>query len=76
VYIPARKGIGATRGSWWIAISTIVAIVAAVVVVLVLVDSGVLARGWAYACIPVAIFVAALARVLTVFKAASEDKRS
>jgi len=52
----------------------IFAIVAAVIVVLILVDQGELSRGWAYAVIPVAIIAAALTRVLTIFKAASESK--
>lgn len=53
----------------------IFAIVAAVMVVLVLVDQGELSKGWAYVVIPIAIIAAALTRVLTIFKAASESKR-
>ena len=67
--------LGTTRGSWWIAMLVIFAIVAAVIVVLVLVDQGELSKGWAYAVIPIAIIAAALSRVLTMFKAAAESKR-
>lgn len=52
----------------------IFAIVVAVIVVLVLVDQGQLPQAWAYVAIPIAITAAALTRVLTIFKAASESK--
>ena len=71
----SSSDLGTTRGSWWIAMAVIFAIVAAVLVVLVLVDRGELSKGWAYAVVPIAIIVAALSRVLTIFKAASESKR-
>lgn len=76
VSIPARNTVGATRGRWWIAITVIVVPVLAVAVVLVLVDAGVLGRPWAYACLPIALFAAAAARLVTVFKAAAEDKQT
>jgi len=66
--------LGTTRGSWWIAMSVIAAVVIAVIVVLVLVDQGELSKGWAYAVVPVAIVAAASTRVLTIFKAAAESK--
>jgi hypothetical protein len=71
---PAADKLGATRGSWWIAMLVIVAAVIGVIVVLVLVDRGSLDRGWAYACLPIAIIAAAASRVLTIFKASAEDK--
>lgn len=55
--------------------AVIFAIVAAVIVVLVLVDQGELSKGWAYAVVPIAIIAAASTRVLTIFKAASESKQ-
>ena len=67
--------LGTTRGSWWIAMAVIFAIVAGVLVVLVLVDQGELSKGWAYAVVPIAIIAAASTRVLTIFKAAAESKR-
>ena len=67
--------LGTTRGNWWIAMAVIFAIVAAVLVVLVLVDQGELSKCWAYAVIPIAIIAAASTRVLTIFKAAAESKR-
>jgi hypothetical protein len=71
----SSNDLGTTRGSWWIAMAVIFATVAAVIVVLVLVDQGELSKGWAYAVIPIAIIAAALSRVLTLFKAAAESKR-
>jgi hypothetical protein len=71
---PTTKKLGATQGSWWKSMVVIGAAVAAVLVVLVLVDTGHLSRGWAYACLPIAIVAAAASRVLTTFKAAGEDK--
>jgi hypothetical protein len=71
----SSKDLGTTRGSWWIAMSVILAAVVAVLVVLILVDQDVLSQGWAYAVIPVAIIAAASTRVLTMFKAAAESKR-
>ena len=67
--------LGTTRGSWWIAMAVIFAVIAAVIVVLVLVDRGELSKGWAYAVIPIAVIAAASTRVLTIFKAAAESKR-
>lgn len=74
VSLPAQKKLGATRGSWLVAMAVIGLVVLVVVVVLILVDSGRLDRGWAYACLPFAIVAAALSRVLTIFKASAEDK--
>jgi Sec-independent protein secretion pathway component TatC len=71
----SSEDLGTTRGSWWIAMAVIFAIVVAVLVVLVLVDRGELSKGWAYAVVPVAIIAAASTRVLTIFKAAAESKR-
>lgn len=62
------------RGSWRFAMLAIIVAVAAAFVVLLLVNQGHLDRGWAYAVIPVAIVGAAASRVLTIFKAAAEDK--
>lgn len=72
---PTDRSLGATRGKWWIAMVVIVIAVAAVIVVLALVNSGELSRSWAYAVLPIAIIAAAASRVLTIFKAAAEDKR-
>lgn len=72
---PLRGRTGMGRGSWRFAMLAIVVAVAAAFIVLLLVDQGHLDRGWAYAVIPVAIVGAAAARVLTIFKAAAEDKR-
>ncbi|MEV7396619.1 hypothetical protein [Aeromicrobium sp. NPDC092404] len=72
----SSQDLGTTRGSWWIAMLTIFVTVAAVIVVLVLVDQGTLSKGWAYAVLPIAIIAAALSRVLTIFKAAAESKRN
>jgi heme/copper-type cytochrome/quinol oxidase subunit 4 len=74
VSIPATDKLGATRGSWWKSMVVIALAVAFVVVVLVLVETDHLSRGWAYACLPIAIVAAAASRVLTIFKAAAEDK--
>lgn len=71
---PMRHSLGAGRGSWRYAIGIIALTVIAVVVVLVLVETDHLSRGWAYAVLPVAIIAAAAARVLTIFKAGAEDK--
>ena len=73
---PMKHDLGARRGSWWVAMLVIGVAVAAVVVILVLVSGGHLARGWAYVALPVAIVAAALSRVLTIFKAAAEDKET
>lgn len=71
---PMKHDLGTTRGSWKFAIGVIVVAVAAVIVVLVLVDGGHLSDGWAYAVLPIAIVAAALSRVLTIFKASAEDR--
>lgn len=71
---PMKHELGATHGSWRYAMGVIVVAVVAVVVVLALVSSGHLARGWAYAVLPVAIIAAAASRVLTIFKASAEDR--
>lgn len=71
---PRRHGLGATRGSWKYAMGVIVLVVAAAVVVLALVGTGHLSRGWAYVVLPIAIVAAAASRVLTIFKAAAEDR--
>lgn len=73
---PLRGRTGVGRGAWRFAIGAIVLVVAAVFVVLLLVNQGTLDRGWAYLVIPVAIVAAAASRVLTIFKAAGEDKKS
>lgn len=70
------RDFGATRGSWWIAMLVIFVAVAAVIVVLVLVDAGELSKSWAYVCLPIAIVAAALSRVLTIFKAKAEDTKN
>lgn len=70
------RKLGAFRGSWWIAMTVIVIAVIGVVVVLALVNAGELSKSWAYACLPIAIVAAAASRVLTIFKAAAEDKKS
>jgi hypothetical protein len=67
--------LGTTHGSWWITMVVIFLIVAAVLVVLVLVDQGELSKGWAYVVVPIAIIAAASTRVITIFKAAAESKR-
>jgi len=71
---PMRHKLGAGRGSWRYAMLVMVAAIVAVIVVLILVDTDHLARGWAYAVIPIAILAAAVARLLTVFKASAESK--
>jgi hypothetical protein len=71
---PMKHDIGATRGAWRFWLAGIVLVVIAVIVVLVLVDSGHLAQGWAYAVLPVAIIAAAASRLVTVLKADVEDK--
>lgn len=71
---PMKHELGAARGGWWKAMTVIGVAVVAVVVVLILVSTGTLDRGWAYAVLPIAIVAAALSRVLTIFKAAAEDK--
>lgn len=71
----SEQDLGTTRGSWWIAMTVIVLAVAAVIVILVLVRNDTLDRGWAYVALPVAIIAAASSRVLTIFKAAAEDRR-
>lgn len=68
------RGFGFTQGSWWISMLVIGVAVAAVIVVLLLVDAGQLSRTWAYVCLPIAIIAAAASRVLTIFKAGAEDK--
>lgn len=72
---PLRGRTGAGRGSWRFAMVVIVVAVVAAFVVILLVNQGTLDRGWAYAVLPVAIVAAAAARVLTIFKAAGEEKR-
>lgn len=72
---PASHPLGVTNGTWWIAMVLIGIIVVGVLVVLVLVGSGDLPKAWAYACLPVGILCAAVARVLTIFKGGAEDKR-
>lgn len=74
VSIPATRKLGATGGSWWIAMTVIGIAIVAVIVVLLLVNAGNLDRGWAYAVLPIAIVAAALSRVLTIFKARAEDR--
>ncbi|MET0930809.1 MAG: hypothetical protein ABWX74_14915 [Aeromicrobium sp.] len=76
VSIPFTKKLGATRGSWWISMLVIGIAVAAVIVVLVLVDTGHLGEGWAFACLPIAIVAAAASRVLTIFKASAVDQET
>ncbi|MET0446889.1 MAG: hypothetical protein ABWX74_12130 [Aeromicrobium sp.] len=76
VSIPFTKKLGATQGSWWISMVVIGIAVAAVVVVLVLVDQGHLSEGWAFACLPIAIVAAAASRVLTIFKASAVDQET
>ena len=73
---PRQNSLGAGRGSWRYAMAVILVAIIAVLVVLVLVNQGVLGRGWTYVAIPVAIIAAAASRVLTIFKAAAEDKRT
>lgn len=71
---PARKGgSGAGRGAWRWTIAVIALVVVACVVVLALVEQDVLPRAWAYGVLPVAIFAAALSRVVTILKARSEE---
>ena len=73
---PADKSLGMTRGAWAPTMAVIGVVIVAVAVVLILVDTGHLARGWAYAVLPVAIIASAATRVLTIFKAGAEDKRT
>lgn len=72
---PLRGRTGMGRGSWRFAMAAIVLAVVGAFVVILLVNAGTLDRGWAYAVLPVAIIAAAASRVLTIFKAAGEDKR-
>lgn len=73
---PSQHSLGAGRGAWRYAMTVIVTAIIAVIIVLILVDRGVLDRGWTYVVIPVAIVAAAASRVLTIFKAGAEDKRT
>lgn len=70
------RGLGATRGSWWIAMLVIVLAVAGAVTLLVLVRAGDIPREWAYVSLPMAGIAAAAARVLTILKAGSEEKKA
>jgi hypothetical protein len=67
--------VGTARRVWWIAMSAIVALVAAVIVVLELVRVGRLDALWAYVSVPLAIIAAATAGALTVLKASAESRR-
>lgn len=73
---PHTNELGARRGPWALEIGVIAVAVVAAIVVLALVSADKLDRGWAYAVLPIAIFAAASAGVLTVLKAASESKRN
>jgi hypothetical protein len=71
------NSLGATRGRWWwIAIGIITLALSGVVVVFAMVSSNQLERSWAIAVLPLALIAAAATRVLTVLKAAAEDKGS
>ena len=70
---PQNHELGVKKGLWGPTMLVLLAVVAAVIVVLVLVGTHHLDRGWAYGVLPFAIVAAALSRVLTIFKAKAED---
>ncbi len=72
-----EEKLGTTRGKWWwIGVLVMALIVAAVVTVSIFIRSGDLPKLWAYPALFLGILTAFGFRILTVVKAAAEDKRN